>query len=104
MGLTSALLVGAGLVSGYSWAGGSFTGVNPTGAGWGDLVGMSSLLVGLSILTGLVALLGQLAFCLVTFRTFTSGRAAAQEILALADDDQSADFGVSDDGDGERQG
>lgn len=99
VGLTSALLVCAGLVSGYSWAGGSFTGVSPTGAGWGDLVGMSSLLVGLAILTGLLALVGQLAFCLVIFRTLTSGRAAEQEILALADGDRSGDTDGSEDRD-----
>ncbi len=90
VGLTCALLVGAGLVSGYSWTGGSFTGVSPTGEGWGDLTGMSSLLVGLSILSGLVALAGQGCFCLVTFRTFTSGRPAAQEILSIAPEDESA--------------
>lgn len=84
VGLTCALLVGAGLVSGYSWAGGSYTGVNPTGGGWNDLAGMSSLLVGLSILSGIVALVGQGSFCLLTFRTFTSGRAAAQEVLSVA--------------------
>lgn len=89
VGLTCALLVGAGLVSGYSWAGGSYTGVSPTGGSWGDLVGMSSLLVGLSILSGLVALAGQGAFCLVTFRTFTSGRPVAQEVLSLAAEDES---------------
>lgn len=99
VGLTSALLVGAGLVSGYGWTGGSYTGVSPTGEGWGDLVGMSSLLVGLAILTGLLALVGQLAFCLVTLRTFTSGRPVAQEILALADEDQESD---DDDGSDDR--
>ena len=85
VGMTSALLVGAGLLSGYSWAGGSYTGVSPTGEGWEALHGMPSLLVGLSILSGLVALAGQLALCLVVFRTFTSGRTSAQEILALAE-------------------
>ncbi|MCE2525948.1 MAG: cbb3-type cytochrome c oxidase subunit I [Actinomycetia bacterium] len=106
VGLTSALLVGAGLVSGYSWAGGSFTGVSPTGAGWEDLVGMSSLLVGLAILTALVAFAGQLAFCLVTFRTLTSGRAGEQEILVLAEDDPAGDSDESQDqdfGEGEEQ-
>ena len=101
VGLTSALLVGAGLVSGYSWAGGAYTGISPTGAGWGDLAGMSSLLVGLSILTGLVALAGQLAFCLLIFRTFTTGRPAAQEMFTLADEDLPADSDSSyDDGGG----
>ena len=86
-GLTCALLVGAGLVSGYSWAGGSYTGVSPVGGGWADLTGMSSLLVGLSILSGLVALAGQGCFCLLTFRTFTSGRPVAQEILSVEGED-----------------
>ncbi len=99
VGLTCALLVGAGLVSGYSWAGGSYTGVNPTGGGWDDLAGMSSLLVGLSILSGIVALVGQGSLCLVTFRTFTSGRAVAQEVLSMADDDEIGDLGETDDAD-----
>ena len=100
VGLTCALLVGAGLTSGYGWAGGSFTGVSPTGEGWGNLMGLSSMLVGLSILSGLVAMAGQGCFCLLTFRTFTSGRSAAQEILVLADDGEEADPEGSDDADG----
>jgi cbb3-type cytochrome oxidase subunit 1 len=91
VGLTTALLVAAGLLSGYSWAGGSYSGVSPTGEGWGDLAGMPSLLVGLAILSALVALAGQLAFCLVTQRTFTSGRSGAQEILALAEEETNPD-------------
>ena len=95
VGLTSALLVGAGLMSGYGWTGGSYTGVSPTGDGWESLVGMASLLVGLSILSGLLALAGQLSFCLAVLRTFTSGRPAAQEILVLAADQEPADSGRS---------
>ena len=93
VGLTSALLVGAGLVAGYGWAGGSFGGISPTGEGWGDLVGMASLFLGLSILTALVTLLGQISFCMAVLRTFTSGRAATQEVLTLvpADDSPGAD-------------
>ena len=101
VGLTSTLLVGAGLVSGYSWAGGSYGGISPTGDGWGDLAGMSSLLVGLSILTALLALVGQWAFCLDTFRTYTSGRPAAQEILALAAADDGADLSDDPEGSGD---
>ena len=67
-----------------SASGGSFTGVGPTGEGWESLAGMASLLVGLSVISGLVALAGQLSFCLAVLRTFTSGRAVSQEILAPA--------------------
>ncbi len=91
VGLTSALLVGAGLVSGYSWAGGSYSGISPTGEGWGSLVGMSSLMVGLSILSGLLTLVGQLSFCLAIARTFTSGPASTQEIFTLVAADRSPD-------------
>lgn len=93
VGLTSALLVGAGLVSGYGWAGGSFGGVSPTGEGWGNLVGMSSLLLGLSILSGLVTLAGQLSFCLTVQRTFTSGRPVTQEVLTVVSAGDSSDEG-----------
>lgn len=91
VGLTTALLVGAGLVAGYGWAGGSFGGISPTGEGWGDLVGMASLLLGLSILTGLVTLLGQISFCLAVLRTFTSGRASTQEVFTLVPADGSSE-------------
>ena len=99
VGSTCVLLVGAGLVSGYSWAGGSFTGVSPTGGGWDDLTGMSSLLVGLAILSGMVALVGQGCFCLITARTFTSGRPVAQEILAVEEDRETDHAEESDDAD-----
>ncbi|MDE0187737.1 MAG: cbb3-type cytochrome c oxidase subunit I [bacterium] len=91
VGLTSALLVGAGLVAGYGWAGGSFGGISPTGEGWGDLVGLASLLLGLSILSGLVTLLGQFSFCLAVLRTFTSGRPATQEVFTLVPADGSSE-------------
>ncbi len=103
VGLTAALLVMAGLVSGYSWSGGSFTGVGPTGEGWESLGGMASLLVGLSVISGLVALAGQLSFCLAVLRTFTSGRAVSQEILAPADE-TSPDAGDPDEGAAMREG
>ena len=91
VGLTTALLVGAGLVSGYSWTGGSYSGISPTGQGWESLVGMSSLLVGLSILSGLVTLLGQLSFCLAVFRTFTSGRPVTQEVFTMVSAEGASD-------------
>lgn len=91
VGLTAAFLVGAGLVAGYGWTGGSFSGISPTGGGWGDLVGMSSLLLGLSILSGLLTLAGQVAFCMAVLRTFTSGRAATQEVLAVVPAEDSSE-------------
>jgi cytochrome c oxidase cbb3-type subunit 1 len=79
---TSALLVAAGLATGYSWTGGAYTGffVGP-GAGWSEAAGPGNILVGLAILTGLVALLAELGLAASVYRALTSGRVVAQEVL-----------------------
>ena len=53
--------------------------------------GCSSLLLGLSILSGLLTLAGQVAFCMAVLRTFTSGRAATQEVLAVVPAEDSSE-------------
>lgn len=79
---TGGLLVLAGLAAGFAWTGGAFTGLAaPVGEGWNALSGISSTLEGLAILTGVITFAGQAAFALVVYRTITSGRATAQEIL-----------------------
>lgn len=81
VGATMVLLMAAGIVTGFSWAGGAYREVYAVGDGWASLTGGTKVLVGFSVLTMLVALVGQLTMALVVFRTLTEGRAVAQEIL-----------------------
>jgi cytochrome c oxidase cbb3-type subunit 1 len=81
VGSTSLLLMIAGILRGYAWNGGSFTGSPASGDGWAALSGAADVLVSLAVLGALLALAGQLSFVLNVFRTITSGRATAQEVL-----------------------
>ena len=81
VGLTGLLLMVAGVVQGYSWSGDAFSGVVAAGETWANSSGTATVLIGLAVLTGALALAGQLAFVLVVYRTITSGRATMQEVL-----------------------
>ena len=81
VGSTSLLLMIAGVLRGYAWNGGSFTGSTAAGDGWAALSGPADVMVSLAVLGALVAFAGQLAFVLNVFRTITSGRVTAQEVL-----------------------
>lgn len=75
-------LVVAGLIAGYSWAGGAFTGTfAAVGDSWATATGTSRLFVGLAIVPGLVAVLGNLGLASVIFVTITQGRVGTQEVL-----------------------
>lgn len=78
---TAGLLMIAGIVQGFAWSGGAFTGIVAAGNGWSETSGTTGVLTGLATLSGLVTLAGQLMFSLNVYRTITSGRATAQEIL-----------------------
>lgn len=76
-------LSAAGLVSGYSWIGGSNSAAYvDAGEGWGAGVGaaVDTLLLA-ALAFAVVTFLGQLAYASVVFGTVTRGRAGAQEIL-----------------------
>jgi hypothetical protein len=80
--LTALLMVVSGLTAGYTWAGGAFTGtLVAVGEGWSATMGLSNILFGLAILTGVGGLLAQLSISLTLYRTLTSGRATVQEVL-----------------------
>lgn len=82
VGLTSLLLMAAGVVRGFGWTGGSFSGAFADyGPGWGESAGPADLLAGLAILTGLVGLVGQGALVLNILRTLTSGHPDTAEVL-----------------------
>jgi cbb3-type cytochrome oxidase subunit 1 len=81
VGSTALFLIVAGVLRGYVWTGGAFTGSTAAGESWTNLAGAADVLVGLSVLGALLALAGQLTFVLNVYRTITSGRATAQEVL-----------------------
>jgi cbb3-type cytochrome oxidase subunit 1 len=66
------LLVLAGLATGYSWAGGAFTG---------------RIFTGLAVVPGIVAVLGNLGLVAVIFLTITQGHVGTQEVLVSAGDE-----------------
>lgn len=75
-------LVVAGLVSGYSWAGGSFTGAfAAVGEGWAPAAGPAGVFLGLAAMAGLVGALGSVTLASLVVRTVTRGAVTAQEIL-----------------------
>lgn len=79
------LFVVAGVVTGYGWAGGGFTGAYvPVGEGWATATGTGAVLAGIGTLAGLVAVVGNLAFASSVFRTITQGAATTQEVLVAA--------------------
>jgi cbb3-type cytochrome oxidase subunit 1 len=84
------LLLGlGGLVMGYSWAGGGFTGAfTAVGDGWAVATSTAKVFVGLGIIAGLVAVAGDLTLISLVLRTLTRGDVTTQEVLVthLADE------------------
>lgn len=73
----------AGVVSGFSWIGGSNSAAYvDAGEGWGAGLGTSvdTLMLG-AVTFAIVAFAGHLAYASVIFGTFTRGKATAQEVL-----------------------
>lgn len=81
VGATGLLLVLAGLLRGFAWTGGSFSGIVASGADWSTVGGSADVLIGLAVLGGILTLAGQLAFALNVYRTITSGHVTVQEVL-----------------------
>ena len=82
-------MAASGLVSGYSWIGGSNSGAYvDVGEGWGAGLGesvetMMLIVVGFAIVT----FLGQLAYAATVIGTVTQGKASTQEVLVAKDAD-----------------
>ncbi|MFQ5522926.1 MAG: cbb3-type cytochrome c oxidase subunit I [Acidimicrobiia bacterium] len=76
-------LAAAGVLSGYSWIGGSNSGAYiDAGEGWGAGVGASvEALLLLAVISGFVLFAGQLAYASTILGTFTRGPAIPQEVL-----------------------
>lgn len=81
-GSLTALLVIAGVVTGYSWAGGSFTGAFvAVGEGWATASGPGLVFSGLAAAAGLITAWANLSLASLVFRTLTRGKATTQEVL-----------------------
>ncbi len=75
---TGALLMLAGVLEGFRWAGGSFTGAFvDAGSGWES----SPALLTVASLTGFLTLAGQGYFMFTVFRTLTGGVATDREVF-----------------------
>lgn len=85
IGGSMVLLLIAGLVAGFTWAGGAYSGlVAPAGETFAATTDGVGLLWALLVVFGLLASTAQLVFVNQMYRTFTSGAAAEQEILVTA--------------------
>lgn len=80
-------MAAAGLVSGYSWIGGSNSGAYiDAGEGWGAGLGASvETLMLIAIGFAVVTFFGQLAYAATVIGTVTQGKAATQEVLVTKD-------------------
>lgn len=86
VGLTGFLVV-AGLVTGYAWAGGSFTGAyTAVGEGWAPATGPARTFLGLGAVAGAVTAAGNLALASLITRTLTQGRVTTQEVLVTREE------------------
>lgn len=77
-------LVISGIVTGYSWGGGSFTGAYAAiGEGWTVAAGPGAVFLGLGTAAGLVAAFGNLTLASLIARTITRGSVTPQEVLVI---------------------
>ncbi len=92
---TAVFLVLAGILSGFSWTGGSYTGsYTDAGEGWAEAMALPDVLIGVAVLGALVTFVGQLLFVRNVTSAITSGTAGAQEVLVytpVSDDDDGGD-------------
>ncbi len=79
-------LAAAGLISGYSWLGGSNSAAFvDAGEGWAAGAGAAEVLTLIAVGFGVITLLGQLAYASVIAGTLFSGEAVPQEMLVDED-------------------
>lgn len=87
-GALTVFLVLAGIVAGYAWAGGAFTGAYvPVGEGWATAFGSARIFLGLGTAGGLVAAWAALTLVSLITSTLTRGKATTQEVLVAREVD-----------------
>ena len=83
--VTALFLVIAGILSGFAWTGGSYTGsYTDTGEGWAEAMALPNVFIGIAALGALVTFLGQLLFVRNVTSAITSGTATVQEVLVYS--------------------
>lgn len=83
-GGTLLLLVVAGLITGYTWAGAAFTGTfTASGESWTAASGPARVFLGLAVVAGAIAAMGNLIMVGTTFRTLVRGSVTTQEVLVV---------------------
>ena len=81
---TGVLLILSGITSGFAWAGAAFTGVFLNdGSGWSESAGLPGIFSGLALLTGVGLTFGLVSLAVSIYRSLTSGKATAQEVLVM---------------------
>ena len=84
--LTGLSLVLAGVLTGFSWTGGAFSGAYAaTGEGWSEAMGLPNIFIGLAVLGALVTAAGQWLFVQNVVGSLTSGAVTIQEVLVYTD-------------------
>ena len=79
---TALFLVIAGILAGFAWTGGSYTGsYTETGDGWAEAMALPNVFIGVAVLGALVTFVGQLLFVRNVVSAITSGTATTQEVL-----------------------
>lgn len=90
--LTGLSLTIAGVLSGFAWTAGSFSGAyEEVGAGWSEAMALPNVFIGLAAAGALVAVLGQLLFVRNVVSALTTGAAGIQEILVYSDGSEDTD-------------
>ena len=79
---TALMLVVAGILSGFAWTGGSYTGsYTDAGEGWAQAMALPNVFIGLAVVGALVTFVGQLFFVRNVVSSITSGSVTEQEVL-----------------------
>jgi cbb3-type cytochrome oxidase subunit 1 len=93
---TALFLVLGGILTGFAWTGGSYTGsYTDTGEGWAEAMALPDVLIGVAVLGALVTFVGQLLFARNVTSAITSGTATTQEVLVYRQAPEDSDGGAS---------
>jgi cytochrome c oxidase cbb3-type subunit 1 len=93
---TALFLVVGGILTGFAWTGGSYTGsYTDTGETWAEAMALPNVFIGVAVLGALVTVVGQLLFVRNVTSAITTGTATAQEVLVYTPDDGDEEGGPS---------
>jgi cbb3-type cytochrome oxidase subunit 1 len=85
--VTAILLMLAGVITGYGWAGASFTGLaENSGADWQPMSIIPSALTGLALLAAIASVWYTVRLAFSVYSTLTTGRPTLQEVLVVEEE------------------